>query len=78
MSCPHNDTTVYESRDRGRETIVEFPYIKFRRRKCISCGHRFQTFEVILDNLIEWSDEILAEKNSIISKAKTILNGGVQ
>jgi hypothetical protein len=47
-NCRHTESDVYESREEGYLTApcTKFRYLKFRRRRCKDCGHRFRTFEM--------------------------------
>lgn len=59
MTCPvcGGDTMVFNSRPRP-ETV-------YRRRECLTCGHRFTTFEVEAElyQKLTWSIDALMEKN---------------
>lgn len=59
MTCPvcGGDTMVFNSRPRP-ETV-------FRRRECLTCGHRFTTYEVDAElyQKLTWSIDALLENS---------------
>lgn len=74
-ACRHLNSSVVDSRIEGDDNAkyAEFSYIRYRRRRCIHCGFRFNTFELTINQIDKWAEGLHARSDNLLTQLRHLL-----
>ncbi len=78
MSCEHANTTCRDSRivnNRTKTPKQPFGYIRWRRLICLDCGHRFNTYEVTVEQVDDYLQKWISKYDTFVTVVKHAIDG---